>query len=76
MPLSVVSEVGGGLNGGSPWEVCPVIVNTWRPQLSQENATSDAAMTTRALRTEPDRKEEKGLKPLTVSVTQDKLHDF
>lgn len=28
VPLAVVSEVGGGLNGGSPWEVFPVIVNT------------------------------------------------
>lgn len=28
VPLAVMSEVGGGLKGGSPWEVSPVIVNT------------------------------------------------
>lgn len=60
VPLAVVSEVGGGVNGGSPWVVFPVTVNTWLPYASQENAMSDAAMTTRALRTdEAERKKEK-----------------
>lgn len=57
VPLAVMSEVGGGLNGGSPWEVFPVIVNTWWPETSQENATRDAATTTRALRTGQDGRE-------------------
>ena len=29
VPLAVVSVVGGGMNGGSPGEVFPVIVKTW-----------------------------------------------
>lgn len=52
MPLVVLSQVGGGLKGGSPCTVFPVIVKTSCPKASHENATREAAMTTRALRTD------------------------
>lgn len=61
VPLAVVSEVGGGLNGGSPRVVFPVIVKTWLPYTSQENAMRDAAMTTAALRTDDIKKYNKNV---------------
>lgn len=61
VPLAVVSEVGGGLNGGSPRVVFPVIVKTCLPYTSQENAMRDAAMTTAALRTDNIKKYNKNV---------------